>query len=55
VRHIASVLEKIRIAHRGFFQSEQSPRINVYISCRRLKGKKWTTGFPSIRYFLYVC
>ena len=55
VESFNSVLEKIRIAHGGFFQSEQSLKINIYIRYLRLKGKKWTKGFPSIKVYLYAC
>ena len=55
VESFNSVLEKMRIASGGFFQSEQSLKINVYIRYLRLKAKKWTKGFPSIKVYLYAC
>jgi transposase-like protein len=55
VESFNSVLEKMRIASGGFFQSEQALKINVYIRYLRLKAKKWTKGFPSIKVYLYAC
>jgi putative transposase len=55
VESFNSVLEKSRIAHGGFFQSEASLKINVYIRYLRLRGKKWRKGFPSIKVYMYAC
>ena len=55
VESFNSVLEKVRIAHGGFFQSEDSLKINVYIRYLRLRGRKWSKGFPSIKVYLYAC
>ena len=50
-----SLLEKIRVGHGGFFQSEQSLKINIYLTYLRVKQKRWKKPCPGIVANLYHC
>ena len=55
VESFNSLLEKIRVGQGGFFQSEQSLKINIYLTYLRVKHKRWKKPSPGIVANLYHC
>ena len=48
-----SMLEKMRVRMGGFFQSEEALQVNVYITFRSLRMRKWKYGLPKLKPHLY--
>jgi transposase-like protein len=53
VESLNSILEKLRMRMGGFFQSQDTLFVNVFISINSLRQRKWRNGVPKIKGNLY--
>jgi transposase-like protein len=53
VESVNSMLEKMRQRMGGFFQSENALQLNVFLTIKKLKQRKWHKGMPMIKGNLY--